>query len=114
RDAALRGRELARSRALSDESARRGFDDGRAIGGHAQAAARAAHQAGAAGEVINSRRLRLVIVARDAWPAGSANATRPLDSLPKSALNFGTIPEDSGRRFARRTAPRWLPTTSAP
>src|SRR5215510_13350583 len=50
RDAALRGGESARSRALSDEPARRGFDDGRAVGGHAQAAARAAYQAGAAGE----------------------------------------------------------------
>src|SRR5262249_60077370 len=29
---------------------RRGFDDGRAVGGHAQAAARAAYQAGVAGE----------------------------------------------------------------
>jgi hypothetical protein len=32
-----------------------------------------------------------------ALPTGSANAPRPLDSLPKSALNFGTIPEDRGR-----------------
>ena len=45
-----RRREPARGRAVPDEPARRGFDDGRAVGGHAEAAARAAHPAGLAGE----------------------------------------------------------------
>ena len=50
RDAAVRRGEPARGRAVPDEPARRGPADGRAVGGHAEAAARAAHPAEFAGE----------------------------------------------------------------
>ena len=46
----VRRGEPARGRAVPDEPARRGPDDGRAVGGDAEAAARAAHPAGSAGE----------------------------------------------------------------
>ena len=45
RDAALRRGEPARGRAVPDEPARRGFDDGRAVRGVAEAAPRAAYPA---------------------------------------------------------------------
>ena len=52
RDAAVRRGEPARGRAVPDEPARRGPADGRAVGGHAEAAARTAHPAELAGEVV--------------------------------------------------------------
>ena len=52
RHAALRRGEPARGRAVPDEPARRGPADGRAVGGDAEAAARAAYQAEPAGQEI--------------------------------------------------------------
>ena len=52
RDAARRRAEHPRSDHVPDESAGRGFADGRALGGFAQAIARAPHPRGAAGETV--------------------------------------------------------------
>ena len=51
RDAAVRRGEPARGRAVPDEPARRGSADGRAVRGHAEAAARTAHPLGIISEL---------------------------------------------------------------
>ena len=55
RHAVVRRGEPARGRGIPDEPARRGFADGRAVGGFAQAITRIAHPACSAGKVLEGR-----------------------------------------------------------
>ena len=115
RHAALRRGEPARGGAVPDEPARRGPADGRAVGGHAEAAARTAHPAQSAAEAI--RPFRSVASAakvdgrENLMPSVMSNLSDDLKNAGARLSPLAASPESSKSsrpsRSATSTTWRW-------
>src|SRR5262249_15796019 len=97
----MRCGELARSDAVPDEPARRGPDDGRAVGNHAETITRAAHPGGEAQLIKTPAELR-----------GDGRSLQR--SFSKVVRNMSLRASGAGRLSIARAADRWHDRGRAP
>ena len=105
----VRRGEPARSRAVPDEPARRGFADGRAVGGDAEAVARTAYPPEPARQELADRLLQAGCFSLRR-SGGTASSARALSAVSSGITCWPSLP--SLRIETRRSAASFLPTTS--